>query len=246
MIETLHFAGRPVAVLPGDGPDLFFWLHGSIQSGRVGRRFSRNQFDRLTEVGVTVAYPEGIARHWNDGRVHLDEKTRAAGTDDVRYLQGLAKHLGARRVYAGGFSNGGQMVYRLLHDSPGFLSGALVVSATMPAAENFLCEPQGWIPTPMLLIHGTEDPIVPFAGGTPAVSRGRGRCLSFPDTAAYFEQLNGGLAETRAISVSHMGHVVPGPGCVSSEVLGPPSAAIDTAATVVEFFNLVGAGGQTR
>lgn len=245
VIETLTFKGRSVQVLRG-GTDLFLWLHGSTQSGRVGRRFTRQQFDRLTEYGLTVAYPEGIAHHWNDARVHLAEKTREVSTDDVGYLRALAVHLGAARVFAGGFSNGGQMVYRLLHEAPGFLSGACVVAATQPAPENFLCSSDTWVPTPILLIQGEKDPIVPISGGVAAVSRSRGRSLSFRETEDYYRALNGDAAPVMALAIPDMGHVVPGEGCVSSAILGPASAAINTAQTVAAFFSLGGVDGQTR
>ena len=119
---------------------------------------------------MSVAYPEGVARHWNDGRRLLQEKTRELGTNDVEYLTEFVHSFECTgRVFGAGFSNGGHMIYRLLHEAPGLFDAALVIAATQPTPENFLPAPpttDRWRPTPLLLIHGESDPIAPTAGGT--------------------------------------------------------------------------------
>ena len=119
---------------------------------------------------MSVAYPEGVARHWNDGRRLLQEKTRELGTNDVEYLTEFVHSFECTgRVFGAGFSNGGHMIYRLLHEAPGLFDAALVIAATQPTPENFLPAPptaDRWRPTPLLLIHGESDPIAPMAGGT--------------------------------------------------------------------------------
>lgn len=185
--------------------ELFIWFHGSTQSASVTRRFTDNTFDRLAARGTTVVYPEGIARHWNDSRAQLPEKTRELGTDDVAFARALVEALSPTRVVAAGYSNGGQMVMRLLHDAYGLLDAAAIVAANQPAPSNFLSSAEGFRPTPILLMHGTADPMSPFGGGIAAPKTGheRGDVLSFAETADYYAGLNGAtLREVRSYADS--------------------------------------------
>lgn len=67
----------------------------------------------------------------------------------------------AQRIYATGFSNGGGMV--------GFLACRLAgrIAAFAPVAGNYYAFPGGCHPiraVPLLLVHGTADPVVPYMG----------------------------------------------------------------------------------
>ena len=138
------FGSRRYGFVPGPASgghrdDLLVWLHGSTQSATVTRRFTNCRFEHL---GMSVAYPEGVARHWNDGRRLLQEKTRELGTNDVEYLTEFVHSFECTgRVFGAGFSNGGHMIYRLLHEAPGLFDAALVIAATQPTPENFLPAP---------------------------------------------------------------------------------------------------------
>jgi polyhydroxybutyrate depolymerase len=99
-------------------------------------------------------------------------------------------------VFAVGYSNGGQMVMRLAHEAPGLIAGAAVIAATMPAPDNFLAADALPAPMPVLLIHGTKDPIISYVGGemqwwTRSLFKVGGRALSMPETAAYCASRNG-------------------------------------------------------
>ncbi len=220
--------------------DLFLWLHGSTQSAAVGRRFTGCMFDAFADRGVTVLYPEGIFRHWNDARVHFPEKTRELGTNDVGFLRELIASFSPTRVFVAGFSNGGQMVFRLLHDAPGLVTKAAVIAASQPVADNFSATSTGWVKTPLLVMHGTCDPIVPFDGGLAALdqAKARGRVYSAIETEEYYRGLNADSQSVRLFVLEGVGHVVPGPSCVSSTLLGPACTTIDTAEVLAEFFGL--------
>ncbi|MFI6423735.1 alpha/beta hydrolase family esterase [Promicromonospora sp. NPDC050880] len=199
--RTFHVVDGPYA----PGRDLVLVLHGSRQSGAAHRRFTGHMFDTLArDRGAVVAYLDGYRGNWNDARAESAFPARLAGIDDVGFVRRVIADLVAshdvdpRRVHAVGYSNGGQMVLRLLHEAPGLLAGAAVVAATMPAPESFLApsaelEP---VPTPTLLVHGTRDPIVPYQGGrfpafTRRVFRVDGVSLSAPGTARYLALRNG-------------------------------------------------------
>lgn len=197
-----------------DGPGaggraLILVFHGSRQTGALHRRFTGGTLDAPAENGAALlAYLDGYRRNWNDARRESSFPARAENIDDVAFTRRVITDLVAshdvdpQRVYAVGYSNGGQMVLRLLHEAPELFAGAMIVSATMPAPESFLApssarEP---VPVPVLLIHGTRDPIVPYRGGRfPAwarrVFRVDGVALSAPETARYLAHRNGMTGE---------------------------------------------------
>jgi len=132
------------------------------------------------------------------------------------------------------------MVMRLLHETPGLLDGAVVTAATMQTPDNFLFPDLTPAAAPLILVHGTKDPITPYQGGRMArwqetVFQVGGNALSAPATAAYFAVANGISAAPQSVTtpgteverteyrqrdrppvtlhtVHGGGHTVPGPG----------------------------------
>jgi polyhydroxybutyrate depolymerase len=199
VVEGPHAPGRALVLV----------FHGSRQTGAAHRRFTGRMFDTLAhDHGAVVAYLDGYRGNWNDARKESTFPARLANIDDVAFVRRVITELvtshdvDPRNVHAVGYSNGGQMVLRLLHEAPGVLAGAAVVAATMPAPESFLVpgpalEP---VPVPTLVVHGTEDPIVPYRGGRfPALARRVFRVdgvgLSAPETARYLARHNGITAD---------------------------------------------------
>jgi len=85
---------------------------------------------------------------------------------------------------------------RLVHERAVAIAGAAVVAATLPEPRGLvLSSPAPATPMPVLIVHGTKDPIVPYAGGTMArwaraVFKVGGTTISAPETAAYFARRN--------------------------------------------------------
>jgi polyhydroxybutyrate depolymerase len=184
---------------------LLLLFHGSRQTGAGLRRFTGGSFDALTEQGVVVAYLDGYRGNWNDARRESSFPARLADVDDTGFARAVVAELvrthdvDSSRTFAVGYSNGGQMVMRLLHEAPDLIAGGAVISATMPAPDSFLFPDAPPAPRPTLLVHGTRDPIVPYRGGEMSrwaqrMFRVGGTALSVPDTAAYFARRNGVLA----------------------------------------------------
>jgi polyhydroxybutyrate depolymerase len=78
----------------------------------------------------------------------------------------------------------------------------------MPAPESFLApaSDRESHPVPVLLVHGTKDPIVPYQGGRfPAWARRAfqvgGTSLSAPETARYLARRNGITGEAAVVRV---------------------------------------------
>jgi polyhydroxybutyrate depolymerase len=165
-------------------------LHGSSQTGLEVRKFSGQSFDTLAAGGrVAVVYPDGLKKAWN----HATQDAHTV--DDVAFMTALADHFhalyGPVPVIAAGYSNGGQMVIRLIHEIPDRLDGAAIVSATLPRPGGLAFADKS-LPLPVLLIHGTRDLVVPYRGEGRLWGRwARNPGPSAPETAQYFADRNG-------------------------------------------------------
>ncbi|WP_165241197.1 alpha/beta hydrolase family esterase [Corynebacterium lizhenjunii] len=264
--RRLEHQGRQrkyVLVTPQGAPgphDLLIFFHGSLQSGNVIRRFTAGTFDALD--GMQVAYPYGVEQHFNDARATLPVAARELGIDDVGFTRAVVRELAPRRVFLAGFSNGGQMVLRLLFDAPGLADAAVVFASTLGAGSNHApTNPDSaFLPTPVLLMHGTADPLAPYEGGTAGldVQRTRGPVLGAMETAARLAELNGahpepvseqifgdttrfrweGPAPVELLRVAGMGHLIPS-GNVLDARLGRNTNSFIAADLVAEFFRRV-------
>lgn len=239
--------------VPGERDTLLMVLHGSLQSGSVMRNFTSRQFE---ELGPTVVYPDGVSRHFNDLRTGLAEETRRLGIDDVGFLRKLVEHYAAERVIGIGFSNGGQMVLRMLFDAPGVLTGAALFGASMPTEDNTAVDTSQFVPTPVVSVQGTADPLVPYEGGVAGINdNNRGETRSALGSAEYLAQLNGctghsaqehrgyrvdawsGEAPVELWSIADFGHMVPGRTDLDPRI-GPGTELVTGAEIVGGFFSL--------
>lgn len=135
---------------------------------------------------------------------------RRENVDDVGFVQALAGSLHARygiddrRIYAAGYSNGGQMVFRLAAEMPERLAAIAAIAANLPGGDDNACAPMG-TPLPVLTMAGTADPISPYAGGEVTIFgfSPRGEVLSADDTAQTFVRLNGLASATDRRTLPH-------------------------------------------
>ncbi|NUN50029.1 MAG: alpha/beta fold hydrolase, partial [Candidatus Brocadiae bacterium] len=168
--------------LPADrAVPLVVVLHGGGGNGRQLERFL--EFDALADrEGFLVVYPDGLDRGWNDGRGSGSVESQRAGVDDAGFLIAMIDEIAARhrvdpdRVYVTGISNGGFMSHALANRFPSRIAAiAPIVGGMAPAvAAGF-----GSGAVAVLILQGTDDPLVPYSGGT--VARDRGACI---DTVA--------------------------------------------------------------
>jgi dienelactone hydrolase len=156
---------------PGSDPvPVVLVFHGSMQTGKVIRSFTANTFDRIgAPSGAIVAYLDGYKRHWNDARIVNTSAARTDNVDDDVAFTTAAIDLLARRfngdksrVYAIGFSNGGQLVMRLIHEIPSALAGAAILSATQSVLENFAPNQPKDQPLPVMFVQAprTQSPLM--------------------------------------------------------------------------------------
>ena len=182
------FQGRPLEIVDGrkdraSPAPLVVVLHGFL--GNAGNMRKKTRFDRLAaRHGLVVAFPNGKARRWNDGRTPRNR------VDDVGYVTALIRSLIADgradpgAIFLAGHSNGGGMAMRLACDHPDLIAGISVVATKSPL--KFQC--RNGAPVPAIFFHGTRDPISPHAGRN-ADSR-LGGALSSARTIQLWQQRN--------------------------------------------------------
>ncbi len=144
--------------------------------------------------GFLLVCPEGFDRHWNDGRDIQNWRAHAESIDDVGFLVALVDQLSLEfpldqgRIFATGISNGGQMSYRLACERSDRVRAIAPVVASM--ASTLACAPDQ--PISVMVINGTEDPLVPYAGGEiQAFRRGLGTVLATTKVMHFWASHNG-------------------------------------------------------
>lgn len=248
----LYLPPRPRSSLP-----LMVVLHGSKQTAASFRRATGYAFERLAnEHGFAVLYPNGYRKHWNDCRAEARYAARKRDVDDVGFLMTLVHELSAsagvaeRRVMVVGYSNGGQLAFRIAAERPERVAAIAVFGASLPTAENWACRKLER-PVSALLINGTDDPINPFEGGEVSVFgfRSRGDVRSSLESAQILARLaqlerverrmrsdglaeevqwsNGGPHEVTLLAVQGGGHVVPSPHASFPNILGNMIGVVD-------------------
>ena len=147
--------------------------------------------------GFVVAYPDGIARSWNNCRKKPLSAAKRMNVDDVAFVEAMiaqetAVHgIDRKRVFATGHSNGGSLAYRLAMERPNMFAGIAAISANLPDDDNNDCAAKH-VPMPVMILNGTADPVSPYEGGrTVRDGRDQGSTLSTGDTARYWARVNG-------------------------------------------------------
>lgn len=151
---------------PANAP-MILALHGGGGNPAQFARDTGLAVPALAE-GYAVIWPAGTARRgrlltWNGG--YCCGYAAKAGVEDLAYLDAVVADAGARfglntgRVYLTGLSNGSLMAESYAAQRPGKVRAVAGVSGTMDASLRV----RG--PVPLLSIHGTADPQVPYAGG---------------------------------------------------------------------------------
>ncbi len=170
----------------------------SGDDGETMRRFTGRQFDRLAIANrFVVVYPDGWERTWNDCRKESSQPARRANIDDKSFIDAMIEkqvidnRIDRRRVFATGWSTGGQLAYRLAMERPTQFAGVAAISASLPTTQNNACTPTEQ-PIAVMVVNGTADPINPHEGGEVRIGiSSLGSVLSSVDTARYFARVNG-------------------------------------------------------
>jgi polyhydroxybutyrate depolymerase len=165
-------------------------LHGSGQSGST--QAGLTNYDWVADqLGLVVAYPDGVDHTWADGRGASAADRR--GVDDVGFLVALVDRLShdygipPGRVLVTGISAGAFMANRLACDRADVVSAVAPVAGTL--GTGVPCAPSR--PVALLETHGTADPVVPFYGGAMNGSGGASDIVAAPAMASRWRDLDG-------------------------------------------------------
>jgi polyhydroxybutyrate depolymerase len=176
-------------------------LHGGGGDGESMVNLTNGGFDQLSDKkGFIVVYPDGMEKHWNDGRNETETgyETHEENTDDVGFISALIDNLikkfnaDSKRVYVTGMSNGAIMSYRLGCELSRKIAAIAPVAGNIP--ENMIqhCTPAN--PVAVLAINSDTDPLVPFNGGDvtgPFGMRKLGKVLSVHESVMFWVKNNG-------------------------------------------------------
>jgi polyhydroxybutyrate depolymerase len=189
--ERTYFVHYPASKLPAEPKAVVFVLHGGggADAQEMARRTGMNHIaDREDFI---VVYPQGIDGQWNDGRGKTFRRpTDNRDVDDVRFISAVIDELVGKkladpsRVYVMGLSNGGMMTHRLGIELGHRLAAIAPVIANLP--ENIATQ-KPTRPLPVLIMNGTDDPMMPWNGGPVRVlGREYGTVLSTDHTVRYW------------------------------------------------------------
>jgi len=188
------------------GSPLVVLLHGhrgdaDVMTGENGKTAPYKKWLTIAErEGWVLLIPDGEIgsdnyRGWNDCRA---DATTNPETNDVNFITNLIdtvskNHpINTNRIYAHGTSNGGNMVFRLALESGEKFRAIAAVVAAMPNKNK--CEAFK-VPISVLVMNGTDDPILPYGGGSvgrrKADREERGSVISTQDTIKYWLNVNG-------------------------------------------------------
>jgi len=188
--ERNYLLHVPAGYAPDRAVPLVISLHGFSDWPAHHSRMT-GWSELADEQGFIVVYPSGTGypKRW---RMPAFEGYPEGTLKDVQFLSELIDHLQAEynldpaRIYVDGMSNGGGMAFALGCKLSGRIAavGGVAGYYVYPLAE---CQPSRRFP--MILYHGTGDPIVSYTGHT---SRRNGfTSPALPDFVASLSAANG-------------------------------------------------------
>lgn len=164
----------PAQPVTGKRP-LVIVLHGSGASAAqvLGMAFPPSPLSVWLEIAareqLVVIAPNGTQRRgeraWNDGFASIASNPKV---DDVGFINAIIDRAIAEddvdpeRIYVIGVSKGGMMAYRAAAELAPRLAAFAAVLAGMPLHAAY---PMPAIPISALIVAGTADPLIPYAGG---------------------------------------------------------------------------------
>ncbi|MFZ0548856.1 MAG: PHB depolymerase family esterase [Candidatus Promineifilaceae bacterium] len=197
-VERTYYVHLPPNFDENEPSPLVLAFHGG---GGNAVHFDKGTGNTLVEAAdersMVVAFPDGLNNQWCDGRTeHIDEERDCETVGDIAFVSALIDTMVAdygidpARVYATGISNGGFMSIRLALELSDKIAAVAPVAAQLSVA---LEDESPQIPISMMLVNGTEDPIVPFDGGQVRLfsgGRSRGDVHATSETIEKFAQFN--------------------------------------------------------
>lgn len=210
------------------------------------------------EKGFITVYPSGtgLPKRWAMGGSNHAQFDPAP---DIRFLKQMIAEIArdysidASRIYVNGLSNGGGMTYLLACELADHIAAVGLVAPGILEPKS--CNPSR--PVPVIAFHGTDDPVVPYGGGTLFVAPtpfpstegwvaawgGRNGCAPAPVTASVTTHVRtisyGGCAagsEVVLYKIEGGGHTWPGGEDLPEIIAGYTTHEIDATRLMWAFF----------
>lgn len=180
MLETIELetAKNPTAAV--------IWMHGL---GADGNDFVPivNELDLSQAPAIRFVFPHApmmpvtinngyVMRAWYDVSFgDLEGHSRRADENGVRQSQAhigdliareIERKIPCKNIVLAGFSQGGAIALQTGLRYPQALAGVMALSCYMPCSDSFAAEASAAnAKTPLLIAHGTEDPVVAYKMG---------------------------------------------------------------------------------
>ncbi|MBX7243850.1 MAG: T9SS type A sorting domain-containing protein [Bacteroidia bacterium] len=171
----------PASYNPANPAPLVINLHGYSSNNWQQELYSN--FNPIADTaGFILVYPQGTSD--GTGNLFWNVGFFPSNIDDTGFLLALIDTLAAQynldqnRIYSTGMSNGGFMSYKLACETDR-IAAIASVTGSMTTQTFGACTPS---PIPVMQIHGTLDPTVPFDGSTIFVP--------VPDVVSYWVGVN--------------------------------------------------------
>ena len=168
---------------------LLFNFHGG--NGTISDQVYLSDMRSLAdENNFIIVYPQAIADPTDDGSLNWIFKGDS-DHDDIYFIESIIEELSSQysidltRVYACGYSLGGEFVYELLCRLNNKIAAGVVVARTMGQYQYQNCNPEH--PTAIMTILGTEDYESNYDG---VVYNGVTYYISADDTHQYWTNYN--------------------------------------------------------
>ena len=183
----------PTGLKDSEAIPLVLVFHGGGRTGWGTERLTG--FSDLAEKEpFIVAYPNGVGRSWNDGRDTTVSRAHRDHIDDVHFVAAMIDviskkyRIDPKRIYATGISNGAIFSHYLGANLATRIAAIAPVVGGIAEPFDGRFKPEQ--PVSVLILQGTDDPLVPFDGGEVAGGK-RGRIISTADTVKKWTQRDG-------------------------------------------------------
>jgi polyhydroxybutyrate depolymerase len=176
---------------------LLFVNHGGSGDSTGLIQHSGEGLMALADKNNTVlVWPNAVDHHWNEGSGREMWTAIRDKVDDIGYFNGMIDYFVKRydvqekAIFACGISNGGMMCHRLALQLSNRISGIVSVSSAIFPALALQKKEKRRIP--VLLLQGTEDPLLPYEGGeAKALGKFLGKVISSDQAVEYWCQISG-------------------------------------------------------
>lgn len=149
---------------------LLFIMHGSGGSSTDMLKHTGKLETMASGENLLLVYPDGYQHFWNECRKYSNAAANKEDINEQAFFTAMIHYFNSRyrisknKIYAAGFSGGGQMAYKLGLTMPGVIKGIAAIVANMPDSASCDCVLANQA-LPVLIINGTADGVNPYNGG---------------------------------------------------------------------------------